>query len=404
MPSDSSSMERLERVLDESPLQARERAASAFDIACGGRQDRLVLFGAGGFGRMVCRKLNELGVSPLAFADNNPALWGKEVEGTRVLSPKVAAEEFGQNSAFVMCIWNGEAHDRMQDRIGQLEALECEVVVTFVPLFWKYPHKFLPHYCVDLPEKVLLEQNAVRAAMELWSDEYSREEFVGQLEFRSGSDFGSIRRSVPGRHYFPGLFALGKDETFIDCGAFDGDTIADFVEETGGTFAAIHAFEPDSVTFPQLQRRIRSFDSPIQERIAIHREAVGRKPGVIAFETTGTMLSTSGAGTSKVTVAELDSALAGIAPTLIKFDVEGFEPDGLMGAVGTLAGSRPILAVSAYHLQNHLWRIPLLLASIVGENYQFYLRPHGAESWDLVCYAVPAERALPVAKSTVNRT
>ena len=52
---------------------------------------------------------------------------------------------------------------------------------------------------------------------------------------------------------------------------------------------------------------------------------------------------------------------------------------------------RPALAVSAYHEQDHLWRVPLMLKQIC-EGYEFFLRPHGAEGWDLACYALPSER------------
>ena len=103
------------------------------------------------------------------------------------------------------------------------------------------------------------------------------------------------------------------------------------------------------------------------------------------------MLSVGGSGSSVVSVVELDSALASFDPTFIKFDVEGFESEALMGASRLLSRTRPILAVSAYHEQSHLWSIPLLLSSLLPERYEFFLRPHGSESWDLVCYAIPAE-------------
>jgi FkbM family methyltransferase len=296
---------------------------------------------------------------------------------------------------FVVCVWNGEAHDRMADRIRQLKSLGCEAVISFGFLFWKHNEAFLPHYCLDLPEKVLLQKNRIRAAMQLWSDDYSREEFVAQVGFRTSIDLNLINRTATGKHYFPlDLFSLGEDEVFVDCGAFDGDTIADFLEETRGHFQRILAFEPDAVTYPHLQERIQQFGSEIRDKIQLNQEAVGRKPGTISFDATGTVLSVVGSGSSVVRVAELDSALASFDPTFIKFDVEGFEPQALMGASKLLSRTRPILAVSAYHEQSHLWSIPLLLSSLLPERYEFFLRPHGPESWDLVCYAIPAERVI----------
>lgn len=387
--------ERLGHLLDEEFGHAQLRAETSYDVAAGGHGDHIVLFGAGRFGRLVNRKLRELQIQPIAFADNNPSLWGEMIDGVKVLSPKEAAALHGQRAVFVVCIWSGEAHDRMADRVRQLESLGCETVIPFGFLFWKHDKSFLPHYCVDLPQKVLLQKNRIRAAMQLWSDDYSREEFVAQVEFRTSINLDFINRTAGGKHYFPqDLFSLGEGEVFVDCGAFDGDTIADFIEETKGHFQSILAFEPDLVTYPHLQERIEQFGHDIRKRIQLSPEAVGRKPGTISFEPTGTMLSVVGSGSSVVSVAELDSALASIDPTFIKFDVEGFEPEALMGASRLLSRTRPILAVSAYHGQSHLWSIPLLLSSLLPERYEFFLRPHGSESWDLVCYAIPAERVI----------
>ena len=90
----------------------------------------------------------------------------------------------------------------------------------------------------------------------------------------------------------------------------------------------------------------------------------------------------------------LDDSLQELSPTLIKFDIEGFELDALAGARQVIARSRPILAVSSYHLQDHLWEVPLALASMCS-HYRYFLRPHGTEGWDLVCYAIPEERVRP---------
>ena len=74
-------------------------------------------------------------------------------------------------------------------------------------------------------------------------------------------------------------------------------------------------------------------------------------------------------------------------------DIEGAEPGALLGARGLIQQHRPILAICVYHLQEHLWEIPQMLREMVAD-YNFHLRPHDREGWDLVCYAVPAERSL----------
>ena len=98
-----------------------------------------------------------------------------------------------------------------------------------------------------------------------------------------------------------------------------------------------------------------------------------------------------GSGSLSVDCIELDEALRECAPTMIKFDIEGAELDALSGGRRTIRRRRPVLAVSTYHQQSHLWEIPLAIAQWNSE-YRFALRPHGTEGWDLVCYAIPPER------------
>ena len=98
-------------------------------------------------------------------------------------------------------------------------------------------------------------------------------------------------------------------------------------------------------------------------------------------------------GNIEVPAEALDEILSGSSLTFLKMDIEGGEPHALEGARRSLERHRPVVAVSAYHLQNHLWKIPAWLNGVL-EDYKFYLRPHDVEVWDLVCYAVPRERAL----------
>ena len=80
----------LNGLLNETIDEAAARARHEFDRLCAGASG-LVLFGAGNLGRRVLGGLRRLGVEPLAFADNNPRLWGTSVEQLPVLRPDDAA-------------------------------------------------------------------------------------------------------------------------------------------------------------------------------------------------------------------------------------------------------------------------------------------------------------------------
>ncbi|MGO8746186.1 MAG: hypothetical protein ACLQNE_09370, partial [Thermoguttaceae bacterium] len=68
------------------------------------------------------------------------------------------------------------------------------------------------------------------------------------------------------------------------------------------------------------------------------------------------------------------------------------EPQALAGARQTILRHHPALAVCVYHRQEHLWEIPLYLRDL-WDGYRFFLRRHGDEFGDVVCYALPVADA-----------
>jgi FkbM family methyltransferase len=381
----------IEEMLQEGIAGAVDRERNAFDAVADGLGKRLVLFGAGNLGRKTLAGLRLVGLEPLAFADNNPELWSRVVDGLSVLSPERAAREYGKDAVFLITIWRGEASDRMAERESQLRALGCKRVLSFGPLFWKYSTIFLPHYAVDLPENVHRQRDQVLSVARLWADEDSRREYLAQLRWRLLFDFDGLPDPVQHQIYFPlDLCPVSSDETFVDCGAYDGDTVDSFIALTSGDFRQIVAFEPDPTNFEKLQRRI-SENRIRRPHIAIRNAAVGAERGRVHFTATGNESSFVGTGTLEVDCVTLDDALRDVTPTYIKMDIEGSELDALAGASQTITRHTPVLAICAYHRQDHLWRIPLLIHQM-SDRYAFFLRPHLVEVWDLVCYAVPVDR------------
>src|ERR1035437_8843857 len=50
------------------------------------------------------------------------------------------------------------------------------------------------------------------------------------------------------------LFTLDSGEVFIDCGAYDGDTLREVIRRSGEAFSRIVALEPDPASFAAIQR------------------------------------------------------------------------------------------------------------------------------------------------------
>jgi FkbM family methyltransferase len=377
---------------DAAATVAREERA-LLDRLAGGAGADLVLFGAGNLGRRTLEGLRRAGVEPLAFADSSHALQGSKIDGLTVLAPAEAASAFGERATFVVTVWSPSRQHVIAEISLTLQGLGVRRVVSFVPLFWERAAEFLPYCSVDLPHKVYADGNAVREAFSSFRDGESRKEFLLQLTYLlSTMDTVDLPRGEPARSYFPhDLVELSSQEVFVDCGAYDGDSVESFLEASGGRFRAIVAFEPDPAAVLRLRALVQGLPPSVRDHVRVEQKAVGAAAGTLRFEGGGTPGSrVSEAGALTVDCVTLDEALGDLAPTFIKMDIEGAEEDALLGAAETIRRHRPILAICVYHLQAHLYRLPLLMGSLC-EDYSFFLRRQGPDG-DLVCFGIPNER------------
>lgn len=383
----------LNALLDESPDSVIIRERTTFDELTKPFGDRLVLFGAGNLGRKTLAGLQKMNISPLAFADNNPRLWNTSLNGIPVLSPEDAAHKFGQNATFVITIWRASGGDRQAVRRKQLTDLDCINVTSFGYLYWKCPEIFLPHACLELPSTFLQHAEELRKLFYLWADDDSRREYIAQLGFRLRLDFDGLPSPVAHKQYFPDdLYSVLPNDTFVDCGAFDGDTLREFLAHQKNFSGQILAFEPDPINFQKLNAYVSSLPESIRKGITAKQAAVGFCGQKVRFVSTGTVASrVTENGEIEMSCDCIDQQTKEHAPSFIKMDIEGAEIDALHGAREAIQRSQPILAICVYHKPDHLWKIPILI-STYSDKYCFYLRPHDEEGWDLVCYAVPAER------------
>lgn len=392
----SADRDALNNLLATNPDTVQIRAASAFDDRSGGRP--VILCGAGGLGRRALAGMRAYGTEPIAFVDNSASRQGTMVDGIPILAPVDAARAYGRTAVFVVTIWGAGSPHRFSHSQEQLHALGCDCVLPFPLLFWKYPRTTLPYYLQDEPHHVVEQAAAVRAGFDLWEDAASRGEYLSQVRFRLLSDFDGLAHPVGHAQYFPAdLYAWRDDESIIDGGAFDGDTIRSLIAEHGGRFQSVLACEPDPNNYVKLEAMIADLPPVLRAKISCRQIALASSRGVLHLDATGTAASAtqpvSGPETITVMAESLDTLVNDMRPTMLKLDIEGAEHDALLGARRIIAESAPVLAICVYHRQDHLWTIPLLLRAY-RDDYALFLRPHNEEGFDLICYAVPRHRLL----------
>ncbi len=373
----------------EPPQSVKDREANSFDRLANPFSRKLILFGAGDLGKATARGLREAGNPPLFFADNNPRLWGSTFEGVEVLPPAEAIENYRSVACFVVTIYNGRAPR------DHLRKLGCERVVHFAPLFWKYSSVFIPSSCMGLPSLILDSADSIRRGYSVLADDQSRQLFCEQLTWRVLLNSEAMRPhcNASDMYFPPDLIQRSDHEIYVDCGAFDGDSIRSFLDHNQNLFERIYAFEPDPVNREGLNAYREALPEGIGRRITVFPYALGSSHSRVVFSIGSAVASkiVSRSDSGETECLTLDEVMEGRSPTFIKMDIEGAEPEAIKGAGRVLNQSRPVLAACVYHRSEHLWEIPLLIREI-SAHHKIFLRRYAEDCWELVCYAIPENR------------
>lgn len=350
----------------------------------------IVLYGAGATGRTVAKLLAGEGMAVRAALDRRASA-GQTLDGVPVLAP--ASHEArtllaDPETVVAITVFN-RAGDTAEIR-RTLEAAGCRRALTFYALHELYPNELGWRFWIAPRATFTASADRVAWLRELLRDERSRATLDAlAAQRRSFSLDFPAPEPLSEQYVAPDLPALASPRIyshFVDCGAYDGDTLTRMSQRfPAGALAS--CFEPDPANFVRLAERVRTGLGP---QVMLWPCGVWDSTTQLHFssgEGEGSHVATGGGATIQ-TVA-LDEALAGAPPpTYIKLDVEGAEPEALVGARRIIGRSRPVLALSAYHKPAHLWQ----LAELVDGwdlGYDFHLRTYGHQGFDTVLYAVP---------------
>jgi len=270
-------------------------------------------------------------------------------------------------------------------------AVEESGVLTF--LHKKFDTDISEDDMLEMNEYVASNKESIIKARDLFFDDISKMVYDSVIEYRCKGNKKILKHST--NMYFPkDIFTLSDDEVFVDCGAFSGDTVFEFIRRTRGRFKAIHAFEPSQKHFNLLINNINKLKLH-QGNITLLNEGVWSEPGLLSFFEQDLNLGSSHVSTDSnnaatesvsIKVNTLDAVFADIKPTLIKMDIEGSELEALKGAKDILIKHKPKLAICMYHKCEDFVDIPIFLSEVVPE-YKLHVRHHACGYLDTVLYA-----------------
>jgi FkbM family methyltransferase len=239
-----------------------------------------------------------------------------------------------------------------------------------------------------------IKKNALKV-MDILEDERSKDIMLTLIKSWFDFDVDEIgyEEIFTNDQYYPaGIIKLSDNESFVDVGAYNGDTVFDFLKRTNNNFDSIFAFELDNKNFKEMELSVDKLEPNLKRKIKLYNLGLLDEEKNVYYETGGsgmqsTFINVINTANDCGKTIRLSDVLKNEKVTFIKMDIEGSEPQALSGAEEIIKKQKPRLAICVYHKPEHLWEIPLYLKKIVPE-YKIYIRHHTPLEYETVCYAV----------------
>jgi FkbM family methyltransferase len=241
---------------------------------------------------------------------------------------------------------------------------------------------------------MLDHKSEISATYDLLADEMSKKIFFDILYFRLIDDNISIPTLEQDNQYFEyDIYKPIANEYFVDCGAFNGNTLKTFLRNNNNRFEKYIALEPDATNFFNLMKYVNDLEVADKSKFELLQYAAYDTVGCAQFYSlNGPGSFLADIGQAMVKTISIDTALHGTMATMIKMNIEGSEMRALKGAKQTIQQYNPVLAIAGYHKTWDFWSVPLLIKSFHA-TYKIYLRSY-MNHISFVYYAVPMERTI----------
>ncbi len=227
-------------------------------------------------------------------------------------------------------------------------------------------------------------KSEIEHSYSLLADEKSKEVFSGTLNFLYSGKLEFLMNIESDKdEIFNSVLKLDNNESYLDLGAYRGDTVDEFLHYTHD-YKKIVAVEPNIKNHAKLIEHCKNFKNFNAINAGIS-------------DTNSTMLVSKGGGRQSVlgtqngveistlsvdAIAELHGDFS-----YIKADIEGMEHQMLQGAKNTLK-TRPKLNIAGYHTNSDFFTLINEIHAI-NPDYRIYLRKHPyIPCWDLNIYCI----------------
>ena len=237
------------------------------------------------------------------------------------------------------------------------------------------------------PKKLRFMEKNILELLDLCEDDYSR--MICLQTIRNWFDESAVSIPVSDNQYFiPDIMVGDKEESFLDVGAYDGDTIKGFLRWCNGKWNHIYALEMENDNYNLLRETVYDRLRLDPRKVTIYNMGAWDNDTSLAYRTNGSSSSFIKDGGKRALLKRLDNILMNKKITFIKMDIEGAEMKALKGGREIIIKNHPKLAICTYHKAEHLWEIPFYAKDLYSK-YRVYFRHHGDDECETVCYIIP---------------
>lgn len=311
--------------------------------------------------------------------DNDKMKQGKYFHDIKIISAEELKKTFAGTEEAIIIIASGSANIIKKQLLDMGFSEECI-----------HPFVFTNLQTDPTPYQYFVKQKEqIEKCYRLLADEKSKEVFVSLLNYKMTLDSSWLCGISDDEHeqYFDKIMNLSVDESFVDCGAYIGDTLEEYGERMDRHWKHYYCFEADTDIFRELKKYIcgRQYES-----VDLYNIGCWDSEAVLFFDKQGSGSSsvTNESMDVKICADALDRVLEGKEVSIIKMDIEGAEQKALAGAKKIISAQHPKLAISIYHSLEDFIYLPYIMQEL-DSKYRIYIR-HYRELTDseTVCYAI----------------
>ena len=330
----------------------------------------IILYGMGNGADQIIDVLGSYGLSFSDVFASDGFVRGQLFHGKRVLTLSEVEEKYGD---FII-VMTFAVHDEKTLRFVRMLSKKHTLLSPTVPVSGSglITRKFVEEHDSEYDR-----------AFSLLSDEKSRESYLDVLRFTvSGNTDFLFSCTSEKREVYSDILKLTDSESIVDLGAYNGDTVREFLGATSGKYKSILALEPDEKNFRKLLKNTEGL-----ENIECKNLGAWDKEETLFFEKKSSRSSHKSETGVPVSFTSVDSLVRNEV-SFIKMDIEGAEAKALTGAAETIRKYKPKLYVCAYHRNEDLFALPLKINEIQ-PGYRFYFRHHPyIPAWESNFYCV----------------